>query len=112
MRIKYDPGTHYSYSGEGMFLLQFVLEQIEKRGAVPETCKPIAHGLGAQFFAGVNQFVLEGQDAICDEQASTQFRQPMQRGFSDDCTTPSGVCLIASAGQTWAQVGSSQCMQI
>ncbi|MBV8327748.1 serine hydrolase domain-containing protein [Chryseobacterium sp.] len=26
--IKYDPGTRYSYSGEGMYLLQFVLEQI------------------------------------------------------------------------------------
>ena len=43
-------------------------------------------------------------------QASTQFEQPMQRGLSADCTTPSSVCLIASAGQTWAQVGSSQCM--
>ena len=43
-------------------------------------------------------------------QASTQFEQPMQRGFSDDCTTPSSFCLIASAGHTSAQVGSSQCM--
>jgi hypothetical protein len=34
----------------------------------------------------------------------------MQRGFSADCTTPSSVCLIASAGHTSAQVGSSQCM--
>ena len=43
-------------------------------------------------------------------QASTQFEQPMQRGLSADCTMPSSVCLMASAGQTWAQVGSSQCM--
>ena len=35
----------------------------------------------------------------------------MQRGFSADCTTPSPVRLIASAGQTSAQVGCSQCMQ-
>ncbi|MCL1670057.1 beta-lactamase family protein [Elizabethkingia ursingii] len=28
LRIKYDPGTRFSYSGEGMYLLQFVLEQI------------------------------------------------------------------------------------
>ncbi|ATL41844.1 serine hydrolase [Elizabethkingia sp. HX WHF] len=28
LRIKYDPGTKFSYSGEGMYLLQFVLEQI------------------------------------------------------------------------------------
>src|SRR6187402_1379940 len=44
-------------------------------------------------------------------QAITQFEQPMQRGLSADCTMPSSVCLIASAGHTWAHVGSSQCMQ-
>ena len=27
LRIHYDPGTHYAYSGEGMMLLQFVLEE-------------------------------------------------------------------------------------
>src|SRR5680860_171735 len=43
-------------------------------------------------------------------QASTQLEQPMQRGFSADCTTPPSVCLMASAGHTCAQVGSSQCM--
>src|SRR5918995_664932 len=42
--------------------------------------------------------------------ASTQFEQPMQRGFNDDCTTPSSFCLMASAGHTSAHVGSSQCM--
>src|SRR5581483_2963531 len=35
----------------------------------------------------------------------------MQRGLSEVCTTPSGVCLMASAGQTCAQVGSMQCIQ-
>src|SRR5438067_7608553 len=44
-------------------------------------------------------------------QASTQFEQAIHRGFSDDCTTPSSVCLMASAGQTSAHVGRSQCMQ-
>src|SRR4029453_6252459 len=43
-------------------------------------------------------------------QARTQLEHPMQRGLSADWTMPSSVCLIASAGQTWAQVGSSQCM--
>src|ERR1041385_5427198 len=42
-------------------------------------------------------------------QASTQLEQPMQRGLSDDPTMPSSYFLMASAGQTWAQVGSSQC---
>ena len=44
-------------------------------------------------------------------QASTQLLQAMQRGFRAVCTTPSPVRLMASAGQTSAQVGESQCMQ-
>src|SRR5688572_17786315 len=44
-------------------------------------------------------------------QASTQLLQATQRGFSELCTTPSSVILMASAGQTWAQVGLRQCMQ-
>ena len=28
LKIKFDPGSRYSYSGEGMYLLQFVMEQI------------------------------------------------------------------------------------
>jgi hypothetical protein len=35
----------------------------------------------------------------------------MQRGLRADWTTPSSVRLMASAGQTSAQVGCSQCMQ-
>src|SRR5688572_28301361 len=47
---------------------------------------------------------------IPNGQASTQLEQAMQRGLREDCTTPSSVFLMASAGHTWAQVGSSQCM--
>src|SRR5690606_38994863 len=47
---------------------------------------------------------------IPNGQAYTQFEHPMQRGLSEDCTTPSSFCLMASAGHTSAQVGSSQCM--
>src|SRR6188768_1538223 len=43
--------------------------------------------------------------------ASTQLLQAMQRGLRAVCTTPSPVRLIASAGQTSAHVGESQCMQ-
>src|SRR3954464_10620837 len=43
--------------------------------------------------------------------ARTQLLQAMQRGFLAVCTTPSAVRLIASAGQTSAHVGESQCMQ-
>ena len=28
LKIKFDPGTRYSYSGEGLYFLQFVIEQI------------------------------------------------------------------------------------
>jgi CubicO group peptidase (beta-lactamase class C family) len=28
LKIKFDPGTRYAYSGEGLYLLQFVMEQI------------------------------------------------------------------------------------
>ncbi|WP_407480622.1 serine hydrolase domain-containing protein [Elizabethkingia meningoseptica] len=46
LRIKYDPGTRFSYSGEGMYLLQFVLEQITGRDfetiAQEEAFKPLA----------------------------------------------------------------------
>jgi serine-type D-Ala-D-Ala carboxypeptidase/endopeptidase len=28
LKIKFEPGTRYSYSGEGLYLLQFVIEQI------------------------------------------------------------------------------------
>src|SRR5215469_9444968 len=48
---------------------------------------------------------------IPNGQASTQLLQAMQRGFSDEWTTPSSPFLMASAGQTWAHVGSSQCQQ-
>src|SRR5213076_1625008 len=44
-------------------------------------------------------------------QASTQLLQAMQRGLRAVCTTPSPVLLMASAGQTSAHVGESQCMQ-
>src|SRR4051794_37260753 len=44
-------------------------------------------------------------------QASTQLLQAMQRGLRAVCTTPSSVLLMASAGQTSAHVGESQCMQ-
>src|SRR5437773_1796603 len=43
-------------------------------------------------------------------QAKTQLLHATQRGLRAVCTTPSSFFLIASAGQTSAQVGESQCM--
>src|SRR5215467_7280685 len=43
--------------------------------------------------------------------ARTQLEQAMQRGFNDEWTIPSSPFLMASAGHTCAQVGSSQCQQ-
>ena len=31
IKIKFEPGSRYSYSGEGLYLLQFVMEQITKK---------------------------------------------------------------------------------
>src|SRR5215475_11267673 len=44
-------------------------------------------------------------------QARTQFEQAMQRGLRAVITRPVSSRLIASAGQTSAHVGDSQCMQ-
>ena len=44
-------------------------------------------------------------------QASTQLLQAMQRGLRARLHDAVAVRLIASAGQTSAQVGESQCMQ-
>lgn len=45
LSIRYNPGTTYSYSGEGIFLLQFVLEQITGKSyetlAQEEVFKPL-----------------------------------------------------------------------
>src|SRR5215469_13894097 len=48
---------------------------------------------------------------IPNGQASTQLLHAMQRGFSEEWTMPSSPFLMASAGQTCAHVGSSQCQQ-
>jgi len=46
LRIKHDPGTRYFYSGEGMYLLQFVIEELTGRSyeeiAVEKVFKPLA----------------------------------------------------------------------
>jgi hypothetical protein len=44
-------------------------------------------------------------------QANTQLLHAMHRGLRALCTTPSSIRLMASDGQTSAQVGESQCMQ-
>src|SRR5689334_7437655 len=48
---------------------------------------------------------------IPNGQARTQFEHPIQRGFREEPTMPSSYFLMASAGQTCAQVGLSQCQQ-
>jgi hypothetical protein len=54
--------------------LQFAPEEIEEGTAVPEPGKAITHGLVAEFFAGMDEFVLQGQDAVGNEEAGAQFR--------------------------------------
>src|SRR5680860_145761 len=62
----------------------------------------------------MSHFIIWSNDemylGIPNGQAYTQLEHPMHLGFREDCTTPSSFCLIASAGHTSAQVGTSQCM--
>src|SRR5947199_10514417 len=62
----------------------------------------------SHFIISENSFCIFGTP---NGHASTQLLQAMQRGLRAVCTTPSPVRLIASAGQTSAHVGESQCMQ-
>src|SRR6516165_11700596 len=55
-------------------------------------------------FSGINLGIPNGH-------AKTQLEQAMQRGFKEDPTIPSSYFLMASAGQTCAHVGLSQCQQ-
>jgi hypothetical protein len=75
-----------------------------------------AHGAQADRSAVVahvaldHQFHLDLHLGHPKGQARTQLEQAMQRGLRALRTTPSSPFLMASAGQDWAQAGSSQCM--
>src|SRR5262245_20428880 len=62
----------------------------------------------------MSHFIIRSSAAIIlgtpNGQASTQLEQAMQRGLRAVMTRPSPSRLMASAGQTSAQVGDSQCM--
>src|SRR6187549_502763 len=62
----------------------------------------------------MSHFIIRSNSAIIlgtpNGQASTQFEQAMQRGLRAVITRPSALRLMASAGQTSAQVGLWQCM--
>src|SRR5262245_57667411 len=62
----------------------------------------------------MSHFIIRSKSAIIlgtpNGQASTQLLQATQRGLRADMTMPSSLLLMASAGQTSAQVGESQCM--
>jgi hypothetical protein len=63
----------------------------------------------------MSHFIIRSKSLIIlgmpNGQATTQLLHAMHRGLRALCTTPSSVFLIASAGQTSAQVGEWQCMQ-
>jgi hypothetical protein len=63
----------------------------------------------------MSHFIIRSNSVIIfgtpNGQASTQFEHAMHRGFRAVITRPSALRLMASAGQTSAQVGLWQCMQ-
>src|SRR5262245_38158932 len=62
----------------------------------------------------MSHFIISSNSAIIlgtpNGQAKTQFEQAMHRGLRAVITRPSALRLMASAGQTSAQVGLWQCM--
>src|SRR5262245_58979196 len=62
----------------------------------------------------MSHFIIRSSSVIIlgtpNGQARTQLLQAMQRGLRAVITRPSPARLMASAGQTSAQVGESQCM--
>ena len=72
-----EPGAAFDSDGA----LQFAPEEIEEGSTVPEPGKAIAHGLGTEFFTGMDELVLQGQDAVGNEKARAQFR--LAKGLSE-----------------------------
>ncbi len=46
LKIKFDPGSRYSYSGEGIYLLQYVVESVTKRALEDLTKEKVFDPLG------------------------------------------------------------------
>jgi D-alanyl-D-alanine-carboxypeptidase/D-alanyl-D-alanine-endopeptidase len=63
LTIKFDPGTKYSYSGEGMFLLQMVIEELTGKGFETLAVEKIFEPLDMQRSSYVWQRAYEGNYA-------------------------------------------------
>lgn len=64
LKIRYDPGTRYSYSGEGMFLLQFVLEQMTGKDYETIAREEVFGPLGMTNSSYVWQAAFEGDHCL------------------------------------------------
>jgi serine-type D-Ala-D-Ala carboxypeptidase/endopeptidase len=78
LKIKSDPGSRYSYSGEGMFLLQVVVEEITGRSVEGIAFEKVFKPLGMERSSYVWQRSYEGNYAVGHDQHGNDLRIPKQ----------------------------------
>ncbi len=78
----FDPGTSYSYSGEGMHLLQYVVEQLTGRGVEALARERLFDPVGMSMTSYVWQPRFEGQ--YCNGHTSDQ--QVLEKDTEDDAS--------------------------
>src|SRR5437588_10677631 len=53
--------------------LEFAMQEVEDGSVVPEFGAAIVHGLEAQFFSGLDQLLLQGEDSFANAETSLYF---------------------------------------
>lgn len=76
LKIKYEPGTRYSYSGEGMFLLQTVIEELTQRTIEQIAVEKVFEPLGMSSSSYVWQRNYEGEYAVGHNTPGNNLRIP------------------------------------
>ncbi len=78
IKIKFEPGTRYSYSGEGMFLLQFVIEKITRKTFEEIAAEKVFRPLSLSRSSFVWQRAYEGNYAVGHDAYARNLRIPKQ----------------------------------
>ena len=78
LKIKFEPGTRYHYSGEGMFLLQFVIEKLTRKTFEEIAIEKVFQPLGLLRSSFVWQRAYEGNYAVGHDANGKDLRIPKQ----------------------------------
>ncbi|MBA4054898.1 MAG: serine hydrolase [Marivirga sp.] len=76
LKIKYEPGIRYSYSGEGMFLLQMVIEELTGRSIEEIAVEKVFFPLDLPSTSYVWQRAYEGHYAVGHDTPGNNLRIP------------------------------------